>query len=616
MTARPPLRAAMARRVSRRRFLATAAATGGALAAGAVALRCGDDTPKAAPTASPSPRPAAVQATSRGGIFRSFTFDAIVPDSLDPHLTQLGPVMNMHSAVFSKVLRYDDERAGAIVPDLAAAMPEQPDETTYIVTLRDDARFHDAPKYRLAYPNVAGRALTAEDVKFSIERQTNRNSPNASRFYRRGDWSVIDSMDVIDDRTLRIRLSAPAAPFLHFLAGRHAHIIARETVAQGDEAATDLAMIGTGPFMLESLAPGVAVKLRRNPAWFARDDDAGAGSGRPFIDGYDSFLSPQEDAFQRIAFERRDIDSTAFTDPIAADQAHKTNLGDVTLQETDAGGFLATRLLLDRAPFNDDRVRRALPLAVDRDALARLMYPDVEGGPSGRLTGPVCPVMGAAAVAPDELAKRPGYRTDTAGRAEDIATAKQLWAAAFGDAPPPEIRVFAAGVPRTISERALAALQRQYADAFGVTLMPVVDSSGYAVIASSLGRNIDGAAEGTTAFTLMYEDGGVDIDSWLYPHFRSGQPMNTYRLQDPQLDALLDKSRGEFDNDARRKIGLDIQDYLLAHVNARLEYFAPIERRLTWGYVRNLQTPIWSGDNAWLASAWLDASHPAWQGRP
>ena len=61
------------------------------------------------------------------------------------------------------------------------------------------------------------------------------------------------------------------------------------------------------------------------------------------------------------------------------------------LEETDAGGFLATRLLLDRAPFNDDRVRRALHLAVDRDALARLMYPDVEGAPSARLTGPVAP---------------------------------------------------------------------------------------------------------------------------------------------------------------------------------------------------------------------------------
>ena len=48
--------------------------------------------------------------------------------------------MNMHSAVFSRLLRYDDERAGTIAPDLAAAMPEQPDETTYVITLRDGVR--------------------------------------------------------------------------------------------------------------------------------------------------------------------------------------------------------------------------------------------------------------------------------------------------------------------------------------------------------------------------------------------------------------------------------------------------------------------------------------------
>ena len=64
----------------------------------------------------------------------------------------MGPVANMHSAVFSKLLRYDDERAGTIAPDLAAAMPEQPDQTTYIIRLREGVTFHDTPKYRDGLP--------------------------------------------------------------------------------------------------------------------------------------------------------------------------------------------------------------------------------------------------------------------------------------------------------------------------------------------------------------------------------------------------------------------------------------------------------------------------------
>jgi hypothetical protein len=92
--------------------------------------------------------------------------------------------------------------------------------------------------------------------------------------------------------------------------------------------------------------------------------------------------------------------------------------------------------------------------------------------------------------------------------------------------------------------------------------------------------------------------------------------MNTYRLQDAQLDAMLDKSRAEFDNDARCRIGLDIQDYLLAKVNARIEYLAPVERRLSWGYVRNYRMPAWYGSNQDLADTWIDTAHASWRPRP
>jgi hypothetical protein len=91
--------------------------------------------------------------------------------------------------------------------------------------------------------------------------------------------------------------------------------------------------------------------------------------------------------------------------------------------------------------------------------------------------------------------------------------------------------------------------------------------------------------------------------------------MNSYRLQDPQVDATLDKSRAEFDGDARRKLGLDVQDYLLAKANARLEFCAPVERRLRWGYVRNATLPLWYGRDETLADVWLDTTHPAWRAR-
>ena len=611
----PRSRAAL-HRVSRRSFLAASAAISAA-AAGVAIVGCNDRAKpkKRSDVLAESATPSALPVGTRGGSLRVYNFDAMQYDTLDPHQTQMGPVANMHSAVFSKLLRYDDERAGTLTPDLAAAMPEQPDRTTYIIRLRDGVAFHDTPKFRTAYPRTAGRALTADDVKFSIERQLNKNSPQGRLFFRRGNWDVIDKITTPDARTVVITTKTPIAPFLNFLAARHAFIIPADITDRVDQLATDSAMIGSGPFMLDAFEQGAAVRLRRNPTWFARDDDPrGTGAGRPFLDEYVAFFSPQEDAFQRAAFQRRLVDATGFTDQAVLDTERKTNLSDIALDETAAGGFLASRFLLDRKPFNDDRVRRAIHLAIDRAALIDVLYPSMDGRPSAQLSGPIAPAMARWAITNDDLARRPGYRTDAAGRAEDIAIAKQLWSAATGGALT-ELHVAFAGVPKAIPDRAIDAITRQLSEVLGAQITATTDPSGQVLIGAALARNVEGATEGVAPFTFAMEDGGADLDDWLYAQFRSGQPMNSYRLQDPQVDATLDKSRAEFDGDARRKLGLDVQDYLLAKANARLEFCAPIERRLRWGYVRNATLPAWYGRDETLADVWLDTTHPAWRPR-
>ncbi len=606
----------MRRKISRRRFLASSGATLAAASAAAV-VGCSRKRSSSGATPTAPVRPQLAPVASRGGVLRVLNFDAMITDSLDPHLTMMGPIVNLHSAVFSRVLRYADEATGALAPDLADGMPEQPDQQTYIIRLRQGVRFHDAPKYRLAYPKTAGRELTADDVKYSIERQADPSSPQARSFYRAGNWSAIDRIDVQDSHTLSITLKQPMAPFLKFLAGRHAFVIAPDVVDATDRANAELALIGTGPFVVEELKPDVAVKVRRNSDWFARDDDPdGAGTGRPFLDGYDAVYTPQDDENQRTLFHRSIVDATGFANPATVATEQKTNLADIALGETDGGGLLASRLLLDRAPFNDDRVRRAVHLGIDRKALIELLYPPMDGRASAKLTGPVAPALGSWALSPDDLAKRPGFRGEATGRAEDIAEAKKLFAAATGDRPTLiDVKVLFAGIPKAIPDRAVAALQQQLRP-IGINVVPVLDPSGFGLITVALGRNIDGATEGVAPCTLMPEDGGVDIDDWLYPQFRSEQRLNTYRLQDAQLDSMLDKSRGEFDSEARRRIGLDIQDYLVSKVNARIEIAAPVERRLAWGYVRNYAMPMWYGSNQDLANTWLDTSHPAWRQRP
>ena len=99
-------------RVSRRKMLKAGAALG-AGAVGIAIVGCGGDdkgggAKTSTGTSSPAATPQAAQSTpvkTKGGIYRSFTFDALALDSFDPHQTQFGPMYNMHSAIFSKVLQ-------------------------------------------------------------------------------------------------------------------------------------------------------------------------------------------------------------------------------------------------------------------------------------------------------------------------------------------------------------------------------------------------------------------------------------------------------------------------------------------------------------------------------
>ena len=129
---------------------------------------------------------------------------------------------------------------------------ETPDNLTYIVKVRPNVRFHDTEKIRKDFPQVAGRELTAEDVRYSIERQLNTESPKAGLYYRMGQWETLDKIELIDPMTIKFVTKRPTAPFIHYLADTHNFIIARELVdPDEDDMDSPDKMIGTGPFILD-----------------------------------------------------------------------------------------------------------------------------------------------------------------------------------------------------------------------------------------------------------------------------------------------------------------------------------------------------------------------------
>ncbi len=301
-----------------------------------------------------APRRGWAQTPKRGGEFR---FRGYTPPHFDPHLTASYTTMINLSFTHSRLLKH---KAGPQVKpgtfelegDLAESW-SQTNETTYVFKLRQGVRWHNKPP-------VGGRELTAEDVKYTFDRFLTIKG-NANRHM----MATLDRVEATDKYTVRFVLKEPDAFFLDFLTNPMALcIVAREAVEKFGDLKKAEAVIGTGPWMLEGHEPKVRTTFVRNPDYFVK--------GLPHIDrveGIDfndpaarlaAFVTGQLDAgpeFPGMMIRRQDWS-------IVKDK--RPNLRYV---EFPSNVMVHAGMRIDKAPFSDIRVRRALSMAIDRKAI-------------------------------------------------------------------------------------------------------------------------------------------------------------------------------------------------------------------------------------------------------
>src|SRR5262245_29704099 len=154
-----------------------------------------------------APASFAQQQPKRGGVIRIAEREA---PGLDPHLSISFLTHSYVSLVYSQLVRFPNgpEQKSptdfSILPDLAEKWTTSKDGTVYTFFLRKGVKFHNKPP-------VNGREVTAEDVKYSLERFMAK-----SGFRER--FELVKSIDVTDGHTARITLQDPFAPFLNHLA--------------------------------------------------------------------------------------------------------------------------------------------------------------------------------------------------------------------------------------------------------------------------------------------------------------------------------------------------------------------------------------------------------------
>ena len=236
-------------------------------------------------------------------------------------------------------------------PGLAESWTSSDDGLVWTFKLRD-AKFSN------------GDPVTAEDVKFSLDRFAN---PDINASYA-GVAASIDSVDVVDPKTVTITLKHPDGAILENLAMFVPSIIDQSVYeAVGDEA-YGTAPVGSGPFMVKSFNRGQSLELVRNPYYWK--------PGQPYLDGV-TFSFVPDDNTRILQLQNNEADVAA---EVPYSQVAQLDAADgIQVQVEDILTWDALWLNNLKKPFDEPAVRQALAYATPReDMLASVLFGNAE----------------------------------------------------------------------------------------------------------------------------------------------------------------------------------------------------------------------------------------------
>ncbi|MCX8148023.1 ABC transporter substrate-binding protein [Thermaurantimonas aggregans] len=286
--------------------------------------------------------------------------------SLDPAFARAQNNIWAVHQLYNTLVEYDQRLQ--LKPSLAEEFAISSDGLEYRFRLRRDVYFHPSPIFS---PDSI-RRVTAYDVAFSLKRLSDPTLAAP------GGWTMqyVADIRVINDDSLLIRLREPFPPFLGILTMKYCSVVPRE-IERMPKDWLSKHPVGTGPFYLKVWDENEVMILRKNPYYFERDTDSAA---LPYIDGIKiTFINERQSAFLELLNRRIDMLSgldASYKDEIldANGQLKEKYLRDFVLQKADYLNteYLAFNLQKCRAenlPWADVRVRKAINLAIDKEAI-------------------------------------------------------------------------------------------------------------------------------------------------------------------------------------------------------------------------------------------------------
>ena len=324
--------------------------------------------------------------------------------TLDPAIGYDWQNWSMIKSLYDGLMDYEPGTT-ELRPGLAESYEISDDGMVFTFKLRDGVQFHN------------GREMTAEDVKFSLDRVTNpkTQSPGAGFFgsiagydaISSGETESLSGVKVIDDQTVEITLSRPDATFLHVMGLNFASVVAKEAVEAAGADFGKTAM-GTGAFKLADWTIGQKLVFAKNENYWRE--------GLPYLDTV-TFEVGQEPIVALLRLQSGEVDVPGDGIPPAKFQEVMNDPAQAA--RVIEGGQLHTgyiTLNVKMPPFDNVDVRKAVNMAINKERITQVI-----NGRAVPATQPLPPSM-------------PGYTEGYEGYAYDPDAAKALLAdAGFAD---------------------------------------------------------------------------------------------------------------------------------------------------------------------------------------
>ncbi|ANT63375.1 peptide ABC transporter substrate-binding protein (plasmid) [Salipiger sp. CCB-MM3] len=286
------------------------------------------------------------------------------PKSLDPAAVTAVNDFRILMNVYDGLVRYKDGTL-EVEPALATDWTISEDGTEYTFTLREGVSFHD------------GTPFNAEAVKFNFDRMLDESHPfhDTGPFPLAFFFSSVESIEAVDDLTVKFTLSEPYAPFLSNLAYPTGLLVSPAAVEQyGADFGRNPS--GTGPFKFAEWRSNEAVVIEANPDHW---------DGAPALQAV--VFRPITDANTRTAeMLAGGIDLMVEVPPVALSEFQ----GEAYTLHEQAGPHVWFLILnAKEGPFADKRVRQAANYAINKEALVN----DVLEGTAEVAAGPTPPAF-------------------------------------------------------------------------------------------------------------------------------------------------------------------------------------------------------------------------------